>query len=433
MGRTYYFISDLHIGGDEALGVCDFEDELIGLLERLAAIRDEDVELVIGGDAFGLWELNEVDGPDKLDALIGQFPRIFDALRAAGEKIRITLLAGNHDHELACYPEFVGVLAGYNVHLEQAESITRELDEGRIWIEHGNQHDPANRMPDYGNPHAQPVGYYITTKVVVSAGRRSGRGHGNWLRDLQSVYPTDHLPQWVLSNYFYREMSPLLRWVAMPFLLLFGVTLIVLVGTAMEALGITDTNIFLHNTLLQWLGIFGSIFQLVMTINVVILLGLLVVAIPVAVVLRDVRKTARRFGFELNPVGVIAQKEDHYLDAARRVFEADPAVAVFIYGHTHVPSVRRIGDRAVVNTGTWLKTLTSVKPRFGKLPSIYVPSFHLNVFRIHGAGGAVIVDHQRIEKTPARELTLLQRLLASHHSKTVVEPIPKRTVVSLRP
>ena len=49
MSMTYYFISDLHIGGDEALGVCDFEEELIGFLETLAA-RQEEAELFIIGD-----------------------------------------------------------------------------------------------------------------------------------------------------------------------------------------------------------------------------------------------------------------------------------------------------------------------------------------------------------------------------------------------
>jgi len=37
MSVTYYFISDLHIGGDEALGVCDYEAELIEFLSQLAA------------------------------------------------------------------------------------------------------------------------------------------------------------------------------------------------------------------------------------------------------------------------------------------------------------------------------------------------------------------------------------------------------------
>ena len=99
----YHFISDLHIGGDEALGVCEFEDELVGYLEALSATSDEDVELIIVGDAFGLWEFTRVDREAKLDVLIGQFPRIFETFRKVGESVRITLLAGNHDYELACY------------------------------------------------------------------------------------------------------------------------------------------------------------------------------------------------------------------------------------------------------------------------------------------------------------------------------------------
>ena len=32
MPGQYYLISDLHIGGDEALGVCDFQNELIAFI-----------------------------------------------------------------------------------------------------------------------------------------------------------------------------------------------------------------------------------------------------------------------------------------------------------------------------------------------------------------------------------------------------------------
>ena len=68
MSMTYYFISDLHIGGDEALGVCDYEDELIEFLEKLAA-PGEDAELLIIGDIFGMWEFTDMEGPEKLKAL----------------------------------------------------------------------------------------------------------------------------------------------------------------------------------------------------------------------------------------------------------------------------------------------------------------------------------------------------------------------------
>lgn len=427
--RTFYLISDLHIGGDEALGVCDFEDELIDFLETLAAKADEEIELVIVGDAFGLWEFTQVEGKDKLDVLIGQFPRIFEAFRRTGENIRITLLPGNHDYELACYPDFVDLLKTYNVHLEQTASITRELVYRRLWIEHGNQHDEANRMPDYGNPYAQPIGYYITSNMVGSAGQVSERGRYNWLKDIQSVYPTEDVPHWVLSNYFYKEMNPFMRWVSLPFLLLFGLTIFVLIGSALEAFHITQTNVFLNNKIFESMGLVGSLLQHVLIINAVILIGLLTLAIPFGLVLRDMKKTAKRFGLVLDPAGLTGEKEDAYMDAAKQVFKADPDVAVYIYGHTHAPSLRRIGARAVVNTGTWIKRFERVSPRFGLLPQIYVPSYCLNYFRMHEAEGTVVIEYKKIDKKPAQELTLLQRLLASRDRGSIPESIPERTVL----
>lgn len=60
----YYFISDLHIGGDEALGVCDFQEELITFVDDIAN-GGKDAELIIIGDAFGLWEFTGVIGTEK--------------------------------------------------------------------------------------------------------------------------------------------------------------------------------------------------------------------------------------------------------------------------------------------------------------------------------------------------------------------------------
>jgi UDP-2,3-diacylglucosamine pyrophosphatase LpxH len=218
LSKIYYFISDLHIGGDEALGVCDYEAELIGFLEDLAT-RREDAELLIIGDIFGLWEFTDIEGPAKLEAVIEQFPNIFKALKTAGETVRITMLPGNHDYEIACYPEFVEMLKPYNIHLEQTPALTREIGGKKIWIEHGNQHDAYNRMPDFGNPYAHPIGYFLTSSVVSTAGKHSRFGKYNWLKDIQSVYPSEQIPYWVMSNYFYHEMSLVLRWLILPFLL----------------------------------------------------------------------------------------------------------------------------------------------------------------------------------------------------------------------
>ena len=42
------------------------------------------------------------------------------------------------------------------------------------------------------------------------------------------------IPDWILSNYFYREMSTVLRGVLLPFLLLTGVTVVAIVARFFE-------------------------------------------------------------------------------------------------------------------------------------------------------------------------------------------------------
>ncbi len=428
MSATYYFISDLHIGGDEALGVCDFEVELIQFMDEIAQ-RNEDAELIIIGDAFGLWEFTQVEGVEKIKMLIDQFPRIFETFRRVGEKVKITVLPGNHDYEIACYPEFVDLFRKYNISIEQSPAITREIGGKRLWIEHGNQYDATNRMPDFGNPHAMPIGYFITSNMVGTAGQLSERGRHNWLKDIQSVYPTELVPDWVLSNYFYREMSPLLRWMLLPFLLLSGLTLFVLGGSALEYFNITGSNIFLDNRIFNALGIVGNLFQIVLTINAIILLIFIVLSIPLGFVLRDLKRTLKRFGIELDPAELTGEKEELYLNAARKVFEDDPETIAFIYGHTHKPSLQQIGDRYVINTGTWLKQFERTPPRFGILPSIYIPDFCLNYFRVSTEKGRIIIDYRKIDKPSPPDLTLVQRMMVSRKRRKKMLPIPKKTVL----
>jgi UDP-2,3-diacylglucosamine pyrophosphatase LpxH len=428
MSITYYFISDLHIGGDEALEVCDYEDELIEFLGNLAT-QQENAELLIIGDIFGMWEFTEIEGPEKLKTLMVQFPRIFEAFRNTGAAIKITMLPGNHDYEIACYPEFAEMLKSYNIHLERTPSITREINGKRIWIEHGNQYDAFNRMPDFGNPYAQPVGYFITSSMVSTAGKHSQFGRYNWLKDIQSVYPTEQVPYWVLSNYFYHEMSPLLRWLLLPFLLLSSLTTFVLVGGALEWLGLTTSNYFLNNRVLGKLGIFGSLVQLILMVNAVVFLVFAALSVPLYLIWRDIRATLQRFRIVLNPSDLSSEKEQKYLEAARAVFERDPLTIIFIYGHTHMPSLRRLGHRVVINTGTWLKQLQDVSTIIGFLPEVYVPFYCLNYFKISEVDGKVAIDYYKIDKEPPQDLGLLQRLLVYPRRKKTQPPIPKRTLL----
>ena len=297
MARQYFFISDMHIGGDGELRNCDFEDELIEFLQSLE--EHEDAELIINGDAFGLWEFTTLQGREKLEALIEQQSRLFAQFEKTGSKVPITLMPGNHDYELACFPEFVERLKDFNLNLVPEVSITREVAGKKIWIEHGQQHDERNHMPDFGNPYAQPVGYYITTSIVGTAGRYSEFGRGNWLKDVQAVMPITEIPTWTISNYFYREMGPMLRWILLPFLLLLALGAVVVLSWLLEAFGLLPVNPILDNPLTKSLGLPGEVVRAVLIIEGILalflLLTLLPLAIPLGILYRDVRRTLGRY------------------------------------------------------------------------------------------------------------------------------------------
>src|SRR6056297_1175149 len=274
MTDTYYFVSDLHVGGDEQLEQVDFFDELLAFLRDLEA-SDEDAELIINGDAFGLWEFTQVEGPAKFDALLDSYPELFEQLRATGERIPITLIPGNHDYELAAYDEYVERLAEYNVILEQEVSITREVGDYEVYVEHGMQRDPNNRIPDFGNPYANPPGYFVNRQITSRAGRLSDRGKYNWLKDIQAVTPMTRIPDWLISNYFYREMSTWLRYAVVPFLLLFNLGIIYVGVVLLDAAGVWSLPMTAVQRVLAGLGPVGRLVDLFLGANLV-LVGLLI-------------------------------------------------------------------------------------------------------------------------------------------------------------
>src|SRR5438128_1666820 len=98
------------------------------------------------------------------------------------------------------------------------------------------------RSPSTGIPTRCPWGTFITETFVSGASLHSDFGRGDWLKDIRSV-GTTQIPDWVLSNYFYREMSTVLRWVLLPFLLLAGVTIVSMAGELLRVLVIFDYNV----------------------------------------------------------------------------------------------------------------------------------------------------------------------------------------------
>jgi hypothetical protein len=308
-----------------------------------------------------------------------------------------------------------------------ATHLTRDVAGRRIWVEHGNQEDEFNKFPDFGNRYGLPAGYFVTRSTVVAAALSAERVQSSWLNDLESVYPNEELPFWICSNYFYREMDVALRWFLLPFLLLFTVSAIVLAGRALETAGILPTKIF-HTELKSRFGLTGRLVDWVLWVNGVVISTLLVLAIPVWLLTVDVHAALRRYGVDPKE-DLKIQKESHYIAAAKRVFEKDPKVAVFIYGHTHAVSLRKVGSRYVINTGTWLKRLERVRAHARLLPDVYVPTYRLNYFVISGKGNDLRIGYHMVPKKPASELTLLQRVMILGRYPHDKVPVPKETLV----
>jgi len=427
--QQYYFVSDLHMGGDTQLQHCDYTNEFIDFLKKLER-EGPDTELLIVGDTFGFWELTVVRGLDKFEHVVSAHQGVFDQLKATGARIKVTMMVGNHDYDLACDPGFADKLRAYNIHLDTSLVLIRTVGGKKIWIEHGQQRDECNAFPEYGNPHALPVGYFITRTLVSGASRHSGFGKGNWLKDIRSV-GTMQIPDWILSNYFYREMSKVLRWLLLPFLLLTGVTGVAILGEILRVLGVFDYNILFHNPLMNRLGIIDNVLQVVIAINAVFLV---LIGVPLMLVLRDFTRTLRRFqlltsgGPKPDP-----DSEEPYLRGAQEVFQKDDKVAVFIFGHTHEGFLKRLGPagQVVLNTGTWLKLLRRVPAHFGLVPAVYKPTYRLNYFRILQENNQLVIYYNEIPKRPERELTWLQHMLTWGKNGKKLEPIPARTAIDL--
>ena len=216
------------------------------------------------------------------------------------------------------------------------------------------------------------------------------------------------IPDWVLSNYFYREMSTTLRWILLPFLLLSGATIAAMVGEALRILGIFDYNILFHNPLMSRLGIIDNVLQVVIGINCVFLV---LFGVPMAVFFRDLKRTLN----SLSPLDEprrrrqISMTEAPYLEGAQAVFQKDDQVVAFVFGHTHRAFLKRLGPtgQVVLNTGTWLKLLHRVPARFGLVPPIYYPLFRLNYFCIHLQDNHLAIDYVEIAKKPAARAHLI--------------------------
>ena len=162
-----YVVSDLHFDGND--GARLFRDDrqgraLASLCERIA--RDG-AELVLLGDTFDVTAMIPPERglrrffarlaveaeprPRKPVAEIVRAaaranPHAIDALARLSERVRVTLIPGNHDHQLAS-AEGGAALAAIGLRVERTRSAVRTIAGRTAVLQHGHEHDPGNAEP----------------------------------------------------------------------------------------------------------------------------------------------------------------------------------------------------------------------------------------------------------------------------------------------
>lgn len=192
MNKLVYVLSDLHLGPGKDPATRDwvrtedfrFDDAFVRFIGRIS-MGPQPVELVIAGDFIEYPQIlpelalsspeddlgcSEEESLRRTEVVLGRrpdvasgHPAIFQALRrfiSAGNTV--TLLVGNHDVELF-WPQVWDLLTeaicprgARGALLRRPFSYTvGSASRGRVYIEHGQEHDPSNR---YGLPDAPPFG-----------------------------------------------------------------------------------------------------------------------------------------------------------------------------------------------------------------------------------------------------------------------------------
>jgi UDP-2,3-diacylglucosamine pyrophosphatase LpxH len=421
---SIYFISDTHFGGEGELAEVDVINELRILLKT--ASNDDDSELIIVGDVFGIWEFSDIRGLKSFYEAMDQQKEVLNLFSSYTGQLKITFLPGNHDHVMACYNECRDFFSKLNINLEQSQVIFRQVGDKKIWIEHGNQLDPANTFTPFGDDNSTPLGYYITEGLVAAAGKYSKKGKKNWIKNMQSIGSNPgHLTSWVSSGYFYYEMAKWLQIISTPLMIFLSYSAIALIAQLFKFSGLISKNYLIHNFLTEKTSYFGNILSLIIWADIIILVLGLIMAIPIMILRWDFRQFISRY--KLTSIYQdYADSAASYEKQINTILDINPDIDFYVYGHTHDFMLRNHADATVLNTGTWLKSYKRIKLKGLLLPDVYIPYYQLGYFKIKSDQLEFSIVPK---KTDLSELTFLQKILILPYKKSIepnLKPFKRR-------
>ncbi len=428
--KKLIIISDLHIGGDAPMDDFECEKELIDFLDYLDK-TNESIELIILGDFFDLWKIK--DHPEgKVAFAINQHRDLFEQFKKFGKKHKITVLGGNHDHEIIYEKRYQDDLAKYNIHVDTNQFFKREFSHNgksfRILGEHGNQVEPATAFTDFSMQTDSSLAYHINQLFVYKIMKMGNeKKRPRWFNDLDNV-DVNLLLYWFLSKYFYYELGPILKGVLIPMLILFGFAVPYFIFDIITDFYRPDFLVSLLNFLdTNWI-IKIIVFILYFDMVIIILIFFM------SLLRKDFRKRLRSYGVQ-SLSEVVISLHQAFKDRAKEVCSGKNSYKkkahLYVNGHTHIPGIFNLKKYNFihVDTGSWKKLMKRM-PAYLHFPGVFVPYYDLNYLSCSFSKDKkeVNVELRSWPKQYTPKLTLLEKFTIKRR-KNIPKPYKEDTCI----
>jgi UDP-2,3-diacylglucosamine pyrophosphatase LpxH len=424
------FVSDTHMGGDPGADLFEAHDELSILFVDLGR-HDGPVELVLAGDIFDLLRVGEVATGTNRVAVILADPRYADLIAAwrtfaATDGHRVTYLAGNHDVEMWWNPGVRESLQREGLVHEFALSYGaryRSMPGHLIYCEHGNQLDLSNARADYGDPRESPLGDHVVADLMRPIAPRARTTRGIPLGDLPNVYPLTQIPEWLAGRLFYDLLRRAVTLVMLPLLAAFGLAYVLVYVVAAVRGETADASAVQ--------GLFTAIGLAAAVLLVAFVLLFAVVRRALHRSIAFIAPNLAGIDEEAASLARVELLKDRADAVPNRADIAFRDIDVFVWGHSHAPSLTAFHDgsgvpvRVAANSGCWLRQLRPVPAHLGA-PPVFVSQFvltHVRVTRARDGLRAELWEHVRRVTQP---LPWIERLaIAGRSDPDPVSPGPR--------
>jgi UDP-2,3-diacylglucosamine pyrophosphatase LpxH len=348
-GHRIVCVSDLHLRPART----DASGWAVPHLIRALDALEGPATLVLLGDVLEMWFVQPPDGSGSLEA--------HDDLVAAVRRFQarpsrsVVYVIGNHDARLAWDG---GLLETVRDRLGCVFALSAELvpdgDGGRVRVEHGHAHDPANAFRDPRDPRESPLGMHLVEEVLPELAFAQ-RGV---LDGVEGLANPRTFPGFLSSRYFYRRLLGVAGWIVVPLALLYLGRLaasMALVLSGNERLGLDAA--------------LGARFIGLDAAQLGVLLAVSFLAIQAA--RRQWREGASAVASRRG-----ATQNANTRDAARDLV-ARGGYAGMVAAHTHHSELSEMPGGFYANTGSCTRVIDRVHARL-RLPAVYLPRLQLS-------------------------------------------------------